>query len=256
MRKKNKKIVFMWAAFFVYFFCYMTMEIDLRALLSIWSMVLSIYLLIKLKLPSAKGIIISGFFAVLVSIAYLGIQLGWEVVMINGIIAGVPTLLCSLAVFSAMEKGYGIRIISTDEKHAPLISLLIAIAAGAILCVVNYFLMRGSNAVDFDVNISRLIVCLSPAIFEEIACRAIFMAFGLYAAGKGAATRFQQFTIWFMMCFPHTVAHGYDIISTILLCALFGLPFAILQRKRDIASAMISHGLVDAVRFTIFGLGL
>lgn len=256
MLKQNKKIFFMWMVFFIYFFCYMTMEIDLRVLLSIWSIVLSIYLLIKLKLPSTKAIIKSVVFAVLVSIAYLGVQMGLKVVIINGIIAGVPTLLCSLAVFSTMEKGYDIRIISTDKKYAPLTNILIAIATGAILCVVNYFLMKGSNAVDFDINISRLIVCLSPAIFEEIACRAIFMAFGLYVVGKEEVTKFQQFTIWFMMCFPHTVAHGYDIISTILLCVLFGLPFTILQRKRDITSAMISHGLVDAVRFTIFGLGL
>lgn len=256
MLKQNKKIFFMWMVFFIYFFCYMTMEIDLRVLLSIWSIVLSIYLLIKLKLPSTKAIIISVVFAVLVSIAYLGVQMGLKVVIINGIIASVPTLLCSLAVFSTMEKGYDIRIISTDKKYAPLTNILIAIATGAILCVVNYFLMKGSNAVDFDINISRLIVCLSPAIFEEIACRAIFMAFGLYVVGKEEVTKFQQFTIWFMMCFPHTVAHGYDIISTIFLCVLFGLPFTILQRKRDITSAMISHGLVDAVRFTIFGLGL
>lgn len=80
--------------------------------------------------------------------------------------------------------------------------------------------------------------------------------FCLYKIGDEKPTKFQQFTMWFMMCFPHTVAHGYDIIGTIMLCILFGLPFTILQRKRDIASAMISHGLVDAVRFAIFGLGL
>ncbi len=59
-----------------------------------------------------------------------------------------------------------------------------------------------------------------------------------------------------MMCFPHTVVHGYEMVSTILLCILLGLPFMILQRKRDITSAMISHGMVDAMRFMIFGLGL
>lgn len=116
--------------------------------------------------------------------------------------------------------------------------------------------MKGDNNVDFELNFSRILVCLNPAVFEEIVCRAVFYAFGLYAVGTEKATRFQQFTIWFMMCFPHTLAHGYDIVSTILLCFLFGLPFAVLQRKRDITSAMISHGVVDAVRFTIFGLGL
>lgn len=256
MTKHNKNIIFMWAAFLIYFSCYMTMEIDLSVLLSIWSIVLSGVLLTKLKLPSAKGIMLSVVLAVLVSIAYFGVQRGIKAVMINGIITGIPTLLCALAVFSAAEKGYGIRMICKDKKHAPGTSILIAVAAGAILSVVNYFLMKGSNAIDFEINSSRLIVCLSPAVFEEIACRAIFMAFGLYAIGKEEATRFGQFTIWFMMCFPHTLAHGYDIVSTILLCVLFGLPFAILQRKRDITSAMISHGLVDAVRFMIFGLGL
>lgn len=82
------------------------------------------------------------------------------------------------------------------------------------------------------------------------------MIFGLYAVGKEKATKFQRFTIWFMMCVPHTIAHSGDIISTILLWILFGLPFVILQWKRDVVSAMVSHGLVDVIRFTILDLGM
>ena len=244
----------------------MTMEISAWALLSIWSVGLPIYILAKTRLPSKKGILASVILAALVSVAYLGIQMGLKVVVLNGVGAGLPTLLCSLAVFSLIEEKVGIKMISTGRKHAPLASLVTAIAVGAMLSIINYFLMKDSNTIDFKITISRLVVCLSPAIYEEIACRAIFMAFGLYAvhkellrghasAPKEKATKFQQFTIWFMMCVPHTAAHGYDIISTILLCILFGVPFAILQRKRDITSAMISHGIVDAVRFIIFGLG-
>lgn len=66
--------------------------------------------------------------------------------------------------------------------------------------------------------------------------------------------RFQVFTMFFMMCMPHTVAHGYALIETIILCLLFGVPFTILQRKRDITSAMISHGIVDVIRFMLFGI--
>lgn len=252
----NKSFISLWAMFFVYFFCYMAMEIEMWVLLSIWSIGLSIYLLLKMKLPSKKGIIISVVLTVLVSIAYLGVQMGLNAVIANGIMAGVPTLLCSLAVFSLIEKKYSIKIISTDKRHSPLISVAIGITVGIILSVINYFLMKDSNTVDFRISISRLMICLSPAIYEEIACRAIFMAFGLYIIGEEKLTKFQQFTIWFMMCFPHTLAHKYDIVSTILLCILFGLPFTFLQRKRDLTSAMISHGLVDAIRFTIFGLGL
>jgi hypothetical protein len=64
----------------------------------------------------------------------------------------------------------------------------------------------------------------------------------------------QSFTMYFMMSMPHTMAHGFGLYSTIQLCLLFGIPFALLQRKRDITSAMVSHGLVDAVRFTLTGI--
>lgn len=155
-----------------------------------------------------------------------------------------------------MEKQGGIKLISTDKKLSPLISVIIAIDVAAVLSSINFFLMKNSNPTDFEISVSRLIVCLIPAIYEEIVCRAIFMAFSLYVIGEEKPTKFQTFTMWFMMCFPHTAAHGYDIVSTVILCVLFGLPFTLLQRKRDLASAMISHGLVDAVRFTVFGLGL
>lgn len=38
-----------------------------------------------------------------------------------------------------------------------------------------------------------------------------------------------------------------------ILSQLFGLPFAILQRKRDLTSAMIAHGVVDVIRFCFLG---
>lgn len=251
------KFVSLWILFLLYFFCYMGVEISMWVPLNIWSTGLAIYLLIKNKLPSKKCIAISAIFAVLVSIAYIGLNMGIGVVLFNAISVGIPTLLCSLAVFSVMEKGNDIKLIVKDKKYSALISIMIAIGSGAILSVINYFIMMsGGNTIDFGISISRFIVCLSPAIYEEIAGRAIFMAYCIYKIGEEKPTRFQQFTMWFMMCVPHTVSHGYHIIGTILLCILFGLPFTILQRKRDITSAMISHGVVDAVRFTIFGFGL
>ena len=53
--------------------------------------------------------------------------------------------------------------------------------------------------------------------------------------------------MWFMMIVPHTLAHHYELISSLLLCVIFELSFALLQKKRDLTSAMVSHGLVDAI---------
>jgi len=249
----KNKFISLWMVFLVYFFCYMAIEINLGVLLSIWSVALAIYLLVKNKLPSIKYIFIALVFAVLVSISYLGLNMGTTVVLTNVITSGLPTLLCSLAVFSVMKNSDDIKLVKKEKKLA---TLIIAISVGTALSVINYFIMRESSVIDFGISASRFLVCLNPAIYEEISCRAIFMAYCLYKIGENKPTKFQQFTLWFMMCFPHTIAHGYDIISTILLCIIFALPFAILQRKRDIVSAMISHGLVDAVRFSIFGFGL
>ena len=80
------------------------------------------------------------------------------------------------------------------------------------------------------------------------------MAFCVYCTRDTGKNIFDIITMYFMMIVPHTVIHGYGLIPTLILCVLFGLPFALLQRKRDITTAMISHGIVDAVRFTLLGI--
>ena len=67
-----------------------------------------------------------------------------------------------------------------------------------------------------------------------------------------------------MMIIPHVLIHTPDalltygvvswIINIIMLTLIFGLPFAVLQRKRDLASAMTAHGIVDVIRFAFTGL--
>ena len=223
------------------------------SILAVISLGLSVFLIVKNKLPSKKYIIISIIFAVLSTVAYLGYQQN-PFVLIYGLRAGIPTLLSSFAVFSVMEKKGGYKLLSNERRLSPLISVLIAIAAGAILSVINTLISK--KEVSFDFSLLKLLVCLNPAIYEEMACRAIFMAFCVNFTNDTEEKKMNIFdiiTMYFMMIVPHTVIHGYGILPTLLLCALFGLPFALLQRKRDIASAMISHGIVDAVRFTLTG---
>ena len=86
--------------------------------------------------------------------------------------------------------------------------------------------------------------------------RAIFMAVFAYLFSKKeqAPAKFQTFSMWFMMTVPHCLSHGYPLFQSMILLVLFSLPFTVLQRKRDIASAMIAHSLVDLMRFVVFGL--
>ena len=263
MQEKNKirlGLIGLWVEFAAYFFIYTIATKNFFTFTAIWSSALAIYLLIRLKLPSVKYMVTSLIFGIAVSLCYLAVQMNIMVVVHQGLLAGLPTLLSSLAVFAVMEKigsenarpYYLIRTFGKRSFYQELlISLALALASAAVLAVINFFLSRTHSTENFAITWQRLTICLSPAIFEEMACRAVFMAFCVYLFRK--PTKFQLFTMWFMMIVPHTLAHHYDLISSLLLCVIFGLPFALLQRKRDLTSAMVSHGLVDAIRFCIFG---
>ncbi|MBQ1660971.1 MAG: hypothetical protein II054_00580, partial [Treponema sp.] len=138
---------------------------------------LSIFLIAKNKLPSKKYVIISIVFAILSTLAYLGYQQD-PFILIYGLRAGIPTLLSSFAVFSVMEKKGGYKILSHETRWSPLVSILIAVAAGIILSIINTLI--SGQKINFEFSLLKLLVCLNPAIYEEMACRAIFMAFCVY----------------------------------------------------------------------------
>ena len=250
MVNMKKHDIALWLLFFVFLAVRILVKIQYWIVLTPITCALAIVLLVKAKGPSEKYVWLSVILAILSTIAYLGYQRNpW--ILLYGLRAGIPTLLCSLAVFSVMEKRGEYALIYDKGKYPIVLTILISIAVGAVLSVINYFISE--KEVSFNFSFWNLLLCLNPAIYEEMACRAIFMAFCVWFA-DGEMNLFQKFTMYFMMCVPHTVVHGYPLLPTIMLCILFGLPFTILQKKRDITSAMISHGIVDAVRFTVMGI--
>ena len=242
----KKHFIILWLSFAVLLFFRVCTSAEGWFILSPITCGLSVFLLVKNKKPSRQYVRLSVIFAVLSTAAYLGYQRN-PFILIYGLRAGILTLLSSLAVFSAMEKQGGFELL----KRPAAVSIIIAAAAGAVLSVVNTLI--SGDKVSFDFSLWKILLSLNPAIYEEMACRAIFMAFCCYAADSQKMDAFEVFTMYFMMCVPHTVIHGYGLTETVILCLLFGLPFTVLQRKRDLAGAMISHGIVDAVRFTLTG---
>ena len=115
---------------------------------------------------------------------------------------------------------------------------------------------KGSMSVDFAVTFPRILLSLNPGIYEEIASRAVFMAFCIYrfAMQDKVPSRFQRFTMLFMMTVPHCLAHRFPLTGSLVLLVLFAFPFAFLQRKRDLLSAIIAHTIVDLIRFVVFGI--
>ena len=246
--KKHDAVL--WFLFVVFVVIRITCTMPYWIILSVETCGLAISLLIKTGRPSGKLVIFSVVFAVVSTVAYFGYERNpW--ILLYGLRAGIPTILCSLAVCSVIEKRGGLELLVKNGKHPIMKSIMIALLLGAVLSVINFFI-SGEEAC-FEFSWWKLLLCLNPAIYEEMACRAIFFAFCIWHS-NGTMNAFQKFTMYFMACVPHAAVHGYPLLETIVLCVLFGLPFAILQKKRDITSAMISHGLVDAVRFMVTGI--
>ncbi|WP_249899188.1 hypothetical protein [Paenibacillus sp. PK3_47] len=227
-------------------------------LMEVWTILISLLLLIKHKLPPMRQILLSILLAAAVAAAYINYSL------FTLASTSIITLLSSLAIFSTFNKYRegSLVFLNKKSKISVAVSLLIGVAAGILLGILNLMFM--SDLGEFTVKLTYFQVALSPAIYEEIAMRALFNALCLSSLNGRIETRAQHFTVWFMMIIPHVLIHTPDyfihggiiggLIPTIMLAVLFGLPFAALQKKRDITSAMLGHGIVDVIRFCFIGL--
>lgn len=219
--------------------------------------ILSILMLIKNKFPKRNQILLSLFFSILTFMAYQGISFSSIKVLL-------VTFLCFLSTFSIFNKyeNTSFKLLKYKTLKSILATIFIGLIIGVVLGVINISL--NSDPRNFSISFSYFLAALSPAIYEEITFRTFLYALCIYTLKGEINTSSEKFTCYFMMTIPHVMIHTPEqfldygfisgIISVLLLTLIFGLPFAILQKKRDITSAMIAHGVVDIIRFCFFGL--
>lgn len=238
----------------------------INLLFFVWLIFMSAALLKKHGLPRLPAIAISLTLAG-IAVASTLIVLGQSGLFVS-IIYFVITFCAALALFSVSEAfpKSGLCILRMQDGGGVVLSILLGLCTGAVLGAINALLMQQSQAIDFQITLPRVLFALEPAIVEEIAMRALFFCFCVSAVQGRVLTKQGNFTIWFMMVVPHVMVHTPEVFITggliaglvniVILAILFGLPLAILQRKRDLVSAMIAHGTIDAIRFCLFGLPL
>ena len=100
--KKHDAVL--WFLFVVFVGIRITCTMPYWIVLSAETCGLAISLLVKTERPSAKHVILSVVFAVVSTVAYLGYERNpW--ILLYGLRAGIPTLLCSLAFFPLWKSG-------------------------------------------------------------------------------------------------------------------------------------------------------
>jgi hypothetical protein len=159
-----------------------------------------------------------------------------------------------------------IILIRNESGKSFMSSVVLGLAVGAFLGIINVVLNSYSGGAETNIRLDpqHFIVPLNPGIYEEVVFRAFFFMVSLHFLKGSLATRGRRFTAWFMMVLPHVLVHtpnafiengiGGWLIYTVMLAGVFGLPFAFLQLKRDLASAMIAHITVMVIFFNVFGI--
>ena len=222
--------------------------------------IISICLLLKYKLPDVNKVIIAFGLSILAALSYLSnVMVNPRSMLMNPII----TFIGILAVYSTFNH-YHKQVLPfiKNGKYQPLMTVLLGLSIGVLLGTVN--LILASQPVAFNFSIYNLLGSFSPAIMEELVMRTLFYALCLHFFKGRIESRAQHLICLFMMVMPHVLIHTPNLfiqlgligglINTLIYVVLYGLPFALLQKKWDLSSAMLAHGLVDFLRFCFVGL--
>lgn len=265
MMQEHKGLMKIWGLFAFFLLCFVlnlafSFGIDrdnlMLLLTSFFVVLLSLVMLVKNGMPHISQIVIAVIFGTLMFVAYSGI-----VFSTIKFIVVVLAVMASYSIFN-QYKDNALKLIKDTSLQSISKSICIGLICGIILGVINLFLMGGTMR--FNFTLQALLLPLSPAIYEEIAFRTFFFAVCLYFLKGQINTKPANFTCWFMMIIPHVLLHFpnailapdflSNIVNLILLNIPFGIALAFLQRKRDITTAMITHGAIDLLRFLLLGI--
>ena len=230
----------------------------------VFAFVLSIVLLVKNRFPDKKRIIISAVFGLLMfapSLVMTGGTFSLQILPIP-----LVTFLSSVAFFSISAKypESAIALLKGKTARDVAVTVGLGLGVGIIWGIINIFL--NNEQPSLQMAPAHFIVPLNPGIYEEMVFKALIFASCLHCFKGELATKWRRFTAWFMMIIPHVLPHTPDmfiqnglisgLFAVVILTLVFGLPFAVLQRKRDLASAMIAHGVVMIIFFNVFGINM
>ena len=209
-------------------------------------LITSIYMMVKFKdKPTNKDILIS---------VILGNLAGLYGMVTADYIRGPLVIVMVMAGYLAAVGIF--RDYNNDDKllyKDPLKFIGWGLGLGIVLGIFN--LKMGGLDIVFGFDADAIANALQAGILEEVSMRFFFYALGVFILKGNPSNKFESALIYIIMIVPHVLAHGMmDFSSFLFLFLFFGLPMAILQRKLDLTSAIITHTIIDIIRFTSLGI--
>lgn len=134
-----------------------------------------------------------------------------------------------------------------------------AVPAGVALGGLNLLMARASSdSARAGGRLDGLLDAVRAGVAEELGIRLCLLALCIYLIGRLPRTRLEQVLTYLVMVVPHAALHFVTmptqlLAGTIILGAVFGLPFAILLKRFGVAPAIAAHTLVDGIRLLALG---
>ena len=151
-----------------------------------------------------------------------------------------------------------IALYQTKKSHTLIRTIILIFIVGGILGGINVFFAVGSMTINPSLHIKWITDALRAGIFEEIFFRFFFFALCVYITKDKPLAKMENALCYAIMVIPHVLIHfnfqTFSVGNLIMLSLLFGFPFAWIQRKYNLVSAIGSHAFVDFIRFCTFGL--
>lgn len=213
------------------------------------ALIIGLFLLVKYrKNLNKKDILISLILAAIPSL-YAFYQP--NILIITAIV--IPTYLGAVGAMKNYSYDYILMRYGLPKTLA--IILLVGISLGLINLIGP--VLSGEVELGFNLSLHNFILSLVPGVTEEVIFRFLFLGFAIHLLKRNPIGRLENIVTYALMIIPHVLGHfsgTIEIGGLIFLTLLFGLPFAILQRKVDLVTAMGSHALVDFIRFVAFNM--
>ena len=177
----------------------------------------------------------------------------------SSFIMGISVILpyiASMMIFKDCKNK--IFLFKNNKRNNFINTIVLIFVIGGILGGINVLSVMGNMPIDISFKFKWIIDALRAGIFEEIFFRLFFFALCAHITKNKSLSKFQNILCYAIMVIPHVLIHyslqTFNIPSLIFLSLFFGIPFAIMQRKSNLVSAIGSHAFVDLVRFSIFGV--
>lgn len=172
------------------------------------------------------------------------------------------TSVCVMAAFYAGCRLYELSSVENTTMAAGLTgsvrSFLLGAAISVPLAVLNVLYFSFTRQIRIGNVLASAAFALKPAIAEEVVFRFFLLAYSYYLFHGKVEKRALTVCIYLLLVVPHTTLHYPDLFlsspgEAILMCLLngvvFGLPMALLMKKKNLQTAMGMHWFIDFLRF-------